>query len=297
MLLDLTGIAPHSGRRYQDTYGGWLDIFKTCATLPEEETLRVRGAPWSWVPLLWHLGAVHASPPREVFEQSCPLVKAVLSALPVSALPGDEIFSITRTQLEVLCAFRPETVDALWKCDMQWKTGRKPHWGYREKEFLVTTTSAYQRTEVLEYEKVLRQYRLPKNKSKVILVPCDADKPYPSPLHSEVMKLIPDESWYIACVTGVLGVVPQDLWNVMPHYDAGIPNEWRVMRALQWYFQQNPHDIAICYNDFNTTAIRLACQYAQQRVVCVVEETRYDYEDLTSQENLGKLYRTLEDFR
>jgi len=108
---------------------------------------------------------------------------------------------------------------------------------------------------VMDYLREFRNNYKP-TKKNVVLVPCAADKPYPSPLHRAVKNLLPSDDWYIACVTGVLGIVPEDLWPIMPHYDSGIPNRWRVMQMVKEYFGEFRHDRIVVYSDFYSEAIK-----------------------------------------
>lgn len=242
MIIDLRQFDfSNGGLRYEDTYGKYLDIFRSVAEADPLVQVDVQGPPWSWVPLLMYLGAgVHQ--PQMVFEL-CPLV---------AHLPP---VRWDRTAVEVLCGVRPECVDALWKCDMEWKTERVRDEG--RKEFVVTTNGAYHRAEVLEFMDHLDHYQ--PSRKRCVLVPCAADKPYPAPLHQKVLNILPDD-YELIIATGVLGLVPQGLWDVMPHYDSGIPNQWRLFVRARDFFNKHHFDHVIAYTDFYSLTIARALE-------------------------------------
>jgi Domain of unknown function (DUF5591) len=275
MKIDLTELPDAS--RYEDRYQQYMDIFKTIAHTPPEDIVTIEGAPWCWVPLLHHLNC-QCWGSRVVFEH-CRAVEAAS-------------WWWDRTALEVLCGFRPECVDALWKCDMQWKIPAGRVRKYKpKKEFIVTNNGSFHRPEVLKYMDHLAMYR--PTKENVLIVPCAADKPYPSPLHKMCMDLMPDD-FYIMNATGVLGLVPQDLWNVMPHYDSGIPNEWRLYKTVLWYFSHRRHNKVVVYCDFYSTAIQHALDRICQSARFVLPPKIYDdYVDLTRPDLLVKLESAL----
>lgn len=236
--VDLTNLP--DGKTYEDRYGGYLGIFGEIAALPSNIEVLVKNPPWSWVPLLQYLNCGIVNP-REVFTH-CGMVRAAIEP----DHPCD------RTAIEVLCGFRPETVDALYKVDREWKSKRVKQFPF-EKDFLITTTSGFQRKEVVSFiDDYLRNYVPPSR--KVVITPCAADKPYPAPLHKAVLEMMPSD-FYLATATGALGLVPQELWQYMPHYDAGIPNDWRMFQVFVQYFQQNYHTHIVVYCDYQTPAI------------------------------------------
>jgi len=127
------------------------------------------------------------------------------------------------------------------------------------------------------------------------LVPCAADKPYPSPLHQAVLDRMPAD-FYLANVTGVLGIVPQAAWPTMPHYDSGIPNEWRLMRVAEKYFRLHRHDRVVVYADYYNEALYQAfCNvyppHEFDSHVTFVNDVKfyYDYLPLLNPEYLKKL--------
>lgn len=273
------------GKTYEDQYRGFLDVFERIAKTPKHERVHVICPPWSWVPLLRHLDCDIDTP-----QMFFPHDPAVCGAL----LNHDESGRrMDRTLVEVLCAFRPETTDALWKCDVQWVTHRAARYE-PVNEFIITTNGSYHRSEVLHYMKTLQRYT--PTKKKVLLVPCAADKPYPAPLHKMCLDMLPDD-FYLMNATGVVGLVPQDLWDVMPHYDSGMPNEWRLYQAVARYFASHEHTRIVVYCDYYSEAIQKALasigQYDTAEFVLPVK-FYYDYEDLLSEEHVTALRRVLQ---
>lgn len=271
------------GQTYEDRYQGYLEIFKRIAATPGRERVRVTYPPWSWVPLLAHLQC-DITTPTLVFDH-CGAVAAAYKAR-----------GMDRTMLEVLCSFRPETADALWKCDMQWKPKRGMRYQPSD-EFIVTTNGSYHRPEVVEYMKALTQWT--PTKKNVVLVPCAADKPYPAPMHQAILDMMPDH-YYMMNATGVVGLVPQDLWPVMPHYDSGIPNEWRLFQVLCNYLTHFEHDRIIVYCDYYAATIlaALKCIKQEDKAVFILAPKFYaDYVDLQDPELLSALSRAFMTWR
>jgi predicted RNA-binding protein len=197
---------------------------------------------------------------------------------------------VGRTTVEALCGFRPELVDALWKCDMEWSTQRVPNEGRRD--FIVTSNGSFFRPEVLHYiNEELQAYK--PTKKKCVLIPCAADKPYPSPLHQAVLDILPAD-YDLITATGVLGLVPQALWPVMPYYDSGVPYEWRLFNIAQWYFSRHAYHHVIAYTDFYSYTIAKALAHMPYLKLDFVDEpvVRKGYLDLLAPERLEKL-RTL----
>jgi hypothetical protein len=268
------------GLRYEDTYGEYLQLFEYIATVPADIPIFVEGAPWCWVPLLRWLNCSLMNSVR--FFEHCDVVReAVLG-------PTD------RTLVEVLCGFRPECVDALWKVDAQWFPARVQR--DVRKNFIVTTNGGFHRVEVMSYLNRLQAYVPPMGKRDVVLVPCAADKPYPSPLHKAVLERMP-ESFYLMNVTGVLGLLPQDLWDVAPHYDSGVPYEWRILRVMQDYFSRHFHRNVVVYSDFYSLPISYAFDLLRSRGLGPLGRIKfvlpvqfyYDYQNLLAPVQLNKL--------
>lgn len=285
MQLDLTSMP--QGKTYEDRYQGYLAIFKQIAETPPQVTVEVFNPPWSWFPLLKHLNCI-VDTPRKFFDH-CDLVRGAMAAM------GPSLFD--RTTVEVLAGFRPECADALWKIDMQWAVPFGRTRVYEDKgEFIVTTNGAFHRPEVLSYMRALDAYQ--PTKKRVVLVPCAADKPYPAPMHMHILSRMPDD-WYMMNATGVVGLIPQDLWNIAPHYDSGIPNRWRLFETIKRYFNQHEHEQIIVYCDFYSEAIQAAFRAIGQdnRVTYILPVKFYaDYVDLTNPTLLDALTRKFQTF-
>lgn len=268
--MDMDLMQLPKGERYEDRYGGYMKLLADIA-LCTDRVVNIDNAPASWWPILWHLNC-NVKSVREEFEH-CHLVAPLF--------PLD----LTRTAVEVLSAFRPECSDALWKCDMQWKLAAWRCRQYEDKEvFVVNVNGAYHRDEVMDYMKLLGEY-VPQ-KRNVVLVPCAADKPYPSTLHKSVLEMMPDD-FYMMNVTGVLGLVPQDLWDIMPHYDCGVPNDWRVFHMVRNYFTQFPHDRIVVYLDYYGLAVYHALKsIGQVGNASFVNALRFYFDYLPLQEEL-----------
>lgn len=234
--------------RYEDEYGQYLEFFRSIATLPPDVSVVVSRVPFSWVPLLRYLRCQIAQPilwfPHD----------RLVEPIAFTVDPSD------RTAIEVLCGFRPELVDALWKCDMQWVTNRPVF--YKFGSFVVTNNGSFHRPEVRNF--IARNYMHNRAKrserermvDKVVILPCAADKPFPAQLHQRVLDMLPtDGTWHAMIATGVCGLVDQGMWHAMPHYDSGIPNRWRVFEATRDYFRLRPHARVILYIDFYSEAV------------------------------------------
>lgn len=281
----ITFVEP-TGKRYEDRYGQYLDFFKRIAESPLR--IRVINAPWTWVPLLKFLNCEIRAPIRKW--KSCELVRRMLYLGHHSVATGEiNTYEIDRLTVETLCGFRPELVDALYKIDMQWTmhVGRTISYA-SDKEFLVTNNGSFHRHEVRAYLNLLKTYE--PTKKKVVLVPCAADKPYPANLHKLILDIMPSD-YYMAIATGVLGIVPQDLWHVMPWYDSGIPNQWRLFEIAGGYFKRHMHDRIVVYCDFYAHVLQHVFQWNNTREFrFVLPPKKYDdYVDLQSEENLAKL--------
>lgn len=254
--IDLTRMP--TGKRYEDTYGKYLDIFHEVATSPYK--ILVRKPPKSWIPLLLYLGAkVEGS--QHYFKHDSFII-----------FPTHDMENLRegmdRTYVEVMCGFRPETADALWKSDMEWLCCNNRLDFKKEKEFIITSNGSFHRYEVLDFMTELDRHH--SSKDRCVIVPCAADKPYPSPLHKDVMKLFPNNKWHLCIATGVLGIVPQEMWTKMPHYDSGIPNEWRLMTRATEYFTNNVYKHIVCYTDFYNLSL-----YSAFRMLAILHKVTF----------------------
>lgn len=290
MQIDLTTMP--TKKRYEDTYGAYMDIFHKISQAPKSENVEVHNPPICWIPLLDYLACkIHG---YQYFFKHDRLLPNFYRDVYINKSGG---IRPDRTTLEVLVGFRPELVDALYKLDVEWDCERKRAWP-AEKEFIVTTNSAFFRQEVQEYLVKLHKFSGTEKRRKVVLLPCSADKPYPSLLHQRVLDIIPDDSWYIANVTGTLGIVPHALWSEMPHYDAGLPNYWRVYSRIQQYFARNFHSRIVSYVDFYADVLQrslhdLGQRYKLTMVISIDEASQRDYLPLHEDRYLSRLMGVL----
>ena len=279
---------PH-GDTYSSTYHGYMSIFEEVANTLDKVRIRVNKAPASWCPLLQFLGcSIHQ--PRIHFEHDGIVLNSIKEKMQDEVL-GE--YTLDRLTTEVLSCFRPETVDALWKSERQWRSKRLKQYEGDDKIILITNHNSHYRKDIIRFMSLLKSYR--PRKKKVVLVPCFADKPYPLPWHLTIKKLIP-EDYYMAVVTGVIGIGPEDLWGELPYYDAGIPNKWRVMRSCENYFKQHQHDQIIVLCDFYNQAIELGLRLAGVKEKAIFVNGfgfRYDYLDLTTNEQLDRLHKCI----
>jgi hypothetical protein len=60
--------------------------------------------------------------------------------------------------------------------------------------------------------------------------------------------------------------VPRELWDIMPLYDSGLPNQWRLMLETEKYFLSNRYDRIVVYSDFYNEAIMRARPHSARPV-------------------------------
>lgn len=237
---DRSGVVGDNRIPYSQAYDQYLDFFKMVANLSSVGQVRVRNIPTSWAPLLLYIGAEVLSTIR-VWD--CDVVDWI-------HLWGES--EDKRLAVEISSAARPELVHALFLLDTQewpWKGPTIP----QKNVFPVTCNGSYFRPEVVRFMQHLQNDYAPPCK-KAVLVPCSADKPYPAAVHRAVLALLPTD-WHIINATGVVGLVPQELWCDMPHYDSGLPNQFRVQETVRWYFARWPYEGLIVYSDFYAQAV------------------------------------------
>lgn len=281
-MIDLT-ILP-DGRTYEHEYNGWLSIFRQVA---EDENPVVVNPPRSWVSLLYYLGAQIDGQFRHQFRED-DYVGLAMANVNLAEASGR-----LRELVERDSALRPELVDALYKSDMEWRTVGRRHTVQRE--FKVTCNGSFFRPEVLDYFNWWKANARQVHR-KAVIVPCAADKPYPAPLHRAVLDLIAhkEELYDVFIATGVLGLVPEWAWDQMPLYDSGLPNEWRVMQAVNDFFFLHKYDRVVVYSDFYGNAIRAGLTLAGQGWVWPVANIyQGDYLDLRSENCLRLLEEAL----
>lgn len=231
MKLDLT-IMP-KGKTYENTYGKYMDILRDAAL---GKIKIIKNPPYSWTPLLNYMG--------------CDVVGGQ------QYFKYDFLFigwtDIDREMVEISSVSRPELVDALWKYDMEWHTKNQTE---EEEEHLITNNGSFHRKPIADFMKSVEGY-----KSKVknaVVVPCAADKPYPSPMHQAVIdtcKKAGLKDFELIVASGVVGLAPQPLWDNLPIYDSGLPNRWRLMESTMG-FDWSMYDNVFIYCDFYNQAI------------------------------------------
>lgn len=258
------------GKRYEDTYGGWLALLKYVA---EAGGCGMSDAPMSWYPFIRYLGGEVDTLRREFPEDS--VVPTDIRDLVQQEIQRGRL----RELVEHYSTLRPELADALYKSDVEWKTKFRMH-SLRE-TFNVTCNGSFYRPEVIAYKKLIEAYVPPEHVTGCVIVPCAADKPYPAPLHRTIQAFLPKD-FQLIVATGVLGVVPEDLWNKMPEYDSGIPNKWRVMKAVEWFFTKHSdrYQSVLVYSDFYNEAIERGLEGAHVRFAALINEWSTDYIDL-----------------
>lgn len=288
-IIDLTHLP--SGKRYEDQYGKFLDIFKQVAESKEEVV--VVSPPVSWCSLIYYLGGKPVDPKIHFYEDG--LLRHYSSV--TKNVDGDVIGDINgrffnicrdgkmREVVEHDSTLRPELVDALYKSDTEYNTVNRRH--QTQRMFNVTCNGSFFRPEVLHYiNNILPQYT--PEKSRCVLCPCAADKPYPAPLHTAILKVLPP-GYELIIATGVLGLVPQKLWDVMPLYDSGVPYQWRLMKIAKEFFSKHYYSKIVVYSDFYASSIRAGLKGMDVDDVYVFGHGDMDYLDLLSPTNLARL--------
>ena len=271
------------GRTYEDCYSGWLEWFKEIAE--SDDVIDVRQCPTSWAALVHYLGGF----PRDVRH-----------VLPEDELVGDNIMNRIevakqngrlRELTEMTASVRPELIDALWKSDCQWKTTNRRH--ENQTNFVVANHGAFTRLEILEYDYALQKFVLEHHGHfGCVISPCAADKPYPARHHELIRERLPDASWHQVVATGVLGIVPEELWSTMPLYDSGMPNLWRCMAVASWYFAHMEYVRIVVYSDFYNRALASALAPLANTVEVVWVHSvgpRAEYMALSSPSNIALL--------
>jgi hypothetical protein len=245
---------------------------KEIAEAPMSHVL-VDGFPTRWGMLLWYLGADMST--------QHPSLQHVRPT------------ELRRHQVEAECANAPILVDALWRADMRW-TGERRH-GF-EAEFPIATYSGFWRPEILLFmNRVEREHVM--THERCVLVPCSADKPYPSRLHQAVREAVGPDYEMIATSSAV-GVAPESFWHLMPHYDAGLPYFDRAFDTSHRFFSHagRRYKRIINYTDMLQWDIREGFNSTINDDVMyepVWFPRRCDYQDLMAPENLEKLRLTV----
>lgn len=235
------------GRTYEDVYSGWLGAFKEVAE--SKVPIRVVGAPHVWTPLMLYLGADVVKP-----EPHFPCDEWWTGAGITAAWRVAKANNEARDFVEHACSCRPELVDALWRADRVWHT-YSPFSAPTGSDFVVASVNAFDRPEIKEYEKKLTAYRPSPSIKRCVITNCAADKPYPAPLHKAISERLPDPSWHMVTATGVLGILPEELWADAPYYDSGWPNFERLRAVATDYFRRTRYERVVVYTDLYAPVI------------------------------------------
>jgi hypothetical protein len=236
---------PAAGATYEHTYSGWLAFLKEIAE--SKVPCEVEGAPRVWTPLLRYFGA-NATHAIRCFESDDWWSEAQIeSGWAMASRQGN-----VRGFVEHVCSTRPELVDALWRADRVWGAAL-PYASWRRRDFIVASVNAFDCPEIRDYERALDIF-VPKRR-KAVITNCAADKPYPAPLHRAIESLLPDGSWHLIAATGVVGLLPQELWADAPNYDSGWPNFERARAVAMRYFARHRYERVVVYTDLYAPVI------------------------------------------
>ena len=286
----MTEISPskRKGRTYEATYTGWLDFFKSLAV--SKDRVRVTHAPACWNVFIRYMGHIVSQPAHWFPEDTFTIW---------GSMPSD--YEGARRFTEIASGARPELAHALYLWDTEWRhtpeararVYARDH-GQSSKEFVVACNGSFFRQEVFQYLALLHAWRPSKAVClrPLVICPCAADKPYPAPLHTKIKQAVRSISpCSLMVATGVLGLVPEELWGVAPWYDAGIPNNDRVYKETLRFFSAYRHVPGVLvYSDFYAYWVTRGLRDAGQRFVSVfgMDEIA-NYLDLTSSANLKLL--------
>lgn len=269
-----------TGREYEREYDGWLATFQMLAST--DQPFELENVPSCWAPFLMYLGHTVATiQPVDGWELEH-----------VEWLAEYLVATDPRRVVEVASTCRPELVHALYCADTVWPCPLRRC--LPKKAFPVTCNGSFFRHEVRTFRRLLEAYW--PNKTKAVVVPCSADKPYPSRIHQEVIKRLPDDSWHLVVAAGVLGLVPQELWSVMPQYDAGLPNPQRVTDTFRWYFSKHRYEAIVVFSDFYGDAVKRGLEEASSTVPIEYifgSHYRDTYENLLLTEHLDRLEQSM----
>lgn len=277
-------VATRPSDQYAHEYDGYLLLFQTLANA--SQVISLRHVPRCWVPFVRYLG-------HEV--ESC-TDYSTLAGWECDAGEWPVLYERMgdkRRAVEITSTCRPELVHALYCADTEWPCFLR-HRVPPLKEFLVTCNGSFFRDEVRDYREQLQRFT--PTRRQAILVPCAASKPYPAPLHREVLSRIDRGKWHVITATGVLGLIPEELWDVMPWYDSGLPNLPRCTDTVRWYFSKHRYAKVVVYSDFYAHAIRLGlCDVrgAPETRFVLGDHYRDRYENLLLTEHLLALERTV----
>lgn len=280
--LDLSKfVKGYIGEHYAHEYDEKLAMFKMLAYA--DSPRRLVNVPSCWAPFVTYLGHVVESvkPVKEhgwEFEDM-----DWMGAYEDATYSNDP-----RRVVEVASTCRPELVHALYCADTEWPCLLRKH--VAKKKFPVTCNGSFFRPEIAEYRELLHDYQ--PTKRLAVITSCSAEKPYPAGIHRAIKKVLPSDRWQIIVATGVLGLIPDDLWDRAPEYDSGLPNFERVIDTVAWYFTKHKYHGLVAYSDFYSYAVERGLN--QSAVILPVDYLhgntfRDTYENLVLPEHLHRL--------
>lgn len=206
---------PRTLDTYEQTYADALRFFRYIHQAPNP--VECGAFPLVYQPLVWYLGGI-----------------------------TDEPGSGTRREdIEAACARRPEMVDALWRADMV-DMGTTRH--VEERRFIIATYSGFFRPEILAHMRYVDAYAQQGDRTRLVLGPCSALKPYPSPTHSAIIRAVGDKA-DLAVLSTAVGVTPRHCWGNMPEYDNGLPYFERIYERLPEYISRTTYTEVFLYLD------------------------------------------------
>jgi len=97
-----------------------------------------------------------------------------------------------------------------------------------------------------------------------------------------------DGEWNLVEVSGVYGVRPESTWGSTSSYDSAVPNEWRIIQYLRWFFNAVEPEAVISYCTEDNASITEATNTTDAIVKYVVRHNAKN-KDLRSFKSLKAL--------
>ena len=233
------------GKSYSDTYGQYIDCLMNATEIDI--------CPRSWVGILKARGCKIDSI-KNIFDEDF-------------SLPTDYDYTNTNL-LEMYSSVRPETNDALFKLYNDGELDVKFH-------MFVNHNTSFFRPYFTNWIKANDRID---GRRKCVISNCSANKPYPDTLHKVIKEHYPDHSLLV--VTGVLGVVHEADFNIMPDYDSSMPNQKRIEEEVIRWFKRNDYDEIVILTEFNQQSFMPQLLTLQQNAKIINKfptEKLYDY--------------------
>ena len=265
--IDVKGFYNRHSNSYEEIYESRLLFFKKVIDEVKKQKIRIINCPTEYVPFLVYIGA----------EVDVKTIFNVTSLIPVSPTKlVDFVMQVKksgklRDLVEHYSTLLPELADALYKLDEEWD------WldnnTYSSKPIYCTCLSSFHRQEFKRLIKFIQEQYSPPTLSKIaLIIPCSADKPYSSSkLHKKIDKAIDQnfgaksDSVHRIVATGPFGLIPRDLENKMPVYDAGLPYHRRVHLLSESYMSKfrKAYSYFIFHHDYYITELEDAAKAAK----------------------------------